>query len=349
MRPENLTSVKNTFPKALCIEKIAFHLPEKVVTNDDLSRENPSWNIPKAFKSTGVHQRYIASCDETAFDLAVHASRKLFNDEGSRPDIDALIFCTQSPDYILPSNAFLLHKALKLPETCMAFDYNLSCSGYVYGLAISQGLISAGLAKNILLVTSDTYSKWIHPQDRSARLLFGDGAAVSLLSSTAGQLRIVDILCGTAGDHYDKFIIPAGGVRKPRSMETEITTIDASGNVRSACHINMNGMEILSFVNSMIPRHVRQILERNRLRTSDIKLYIFHQASRTVLDSLTRLLSLREEVVFVNIGNIGNTVSSSIPIALKEVIGGHRLEQGDKILLCGFGVGLSWGSALIEV
>jgi 3-oxoacyl-[acyl-carrier-protein] synthase-3 len=169
------------------------------------------------------------------------------------------------------------------------------------------------------------------------------------LSSTADRFRVVDILCGTAGHHYDKFIIPAGGMRKPRSPETEISTVDASGNVRSLCHINMNGMEILSFVNSKIPSHVRQILERNGLQISDIQLYIFHQASLTVLDSLTRLLGLRRERVFVNIGSIGNTVSSSIPIALKEATDGNRLRKGDKVLLCGFGVGLSWGSALLEI
>ncbi len=336
------------YPQPLLIDRIACHLPQKAVTNDELARENPSWIMEKAFKSTGVSRRFVAGADETALDLALAACRELFKDPQPLSTIDALIFCTQSPDHIMPSNAFLLHKALGLSEACLAFDYNLSCSGFVYGLAIAQGFLSAGLARNILLVTADTYTKLIHPQDRSARLLFGDGAAAALLTAEKGSLRLLDMACGTSGQHYDKFIIPAGGARTPRTPEAERPITDTSGNVRSLCHINMDGMGILSFVNSKVPDHVRQVLGRNALTVDDVSLFVFHQASRTALDSLTRLLGLPKEKVFSNLEMVGNTVSSSIPIALKEALDGGRVKKGDKVVLCGFGVGLSWGTALME-
>ena len=333
---------------SLSISRIAFHLPERSLSLEEAVREHPTWNIEKAFKSTGVRRRFIAAPDETALDLGLAACRKLFTDPAQLSSIDALIFCTQSPDYVMPSNAFVLHRALGLEESCIAFDYNLACSGYVYGLGIGQGFLSAGLAKNVLLVTSDTYTKLIHPQDRSASLLFGDGAAATLLSKEAGPLRLLDLTFGTAGSHYDKFIIPAGGMRRPRTPETEQPIVDSSGNVRSLCHINMEGTGILSFVNSKIPGHVREILARNALKGEDVALFVFHQASRTALNSLTRLLGLPKEKVYTNLEMIGNTVASSIPIALKEVLDSRSLKPGDKVVLCGFGVGLSWGAALME-
>jgi 3-oxoacyl-[acyl-carrier-protein] synthase-3 len=336
------------YTQSLNVNRISFHLPERAITNDEVAREHPSWNIEKAYRNTGVRRRFVSASDETALDLGLAACRKLLQDPAQLSSIDALIFCTQSPDYIMPSNAFVLHNALGLQESCLAFDYNLACTGFVYGLAMGQGFLSSGLAKNILLVTSDTYTKLIHPQDRSAGLLFSDGAAATLFSNEAGALRLLDLTFGTSGVDYDSFIIRAGGMRTPRTSETEQPIVDPSGNVRSLCHVYMDGVGILSFVNSKIPGHVRQILARNSLKDTDIALFVFHQASRTALDSLTRLLGLPKEKVFTNIEMTGNTVASSIPIALKEILDSQILKKGDKIVLCGFGVGLSWGAALME-
>ena len=329
------------------IAHIEYYLPEKKVTNQDLLKENPGWDIDGLLPKTGVHERRISADGETAFDLGLKACRKIFDKKIVAPEhIDAVIFCTQSPDYIMPGNAFLLHGKLDLPEHAMTFDISLACSGYVYGLAMARALLNTYPIKNLLLVTADTYSKFIYPQDRSVRLLFGDGAAATILQpSTKG---ILDVKTGTFGKGYDHFMIPAGGCRIPRSAKTKTIITDKSGNSRTQEHIVMEGFALVSLARGKVLTHIREILAANRLTVKDIDLFVFHQASQLVLDSLQKSLELPSEKVFNNLKNIGNTVSSSLPIALKDAQSQGRIKPGDKILLCGFGVGFSWGTALME-
>lgn len=332
------------------IKAIDYYLPEAVVSNEDLQRENPDWDMGLIGKHVGVLKRRIAKEGETALDLAFQACANLFsNNKDAKEQIDGIIFCTQSEDYILPPNSCILHKMLELPEDVLAFDFNLACSGYIYGLMLARGLIFSGAAKNVILVNADTYSKYIGKKDRSTRVLFGDGAAVSWLTSSDSSEGIIDIRCSTCGKLYDKFIIPAGGCRTPKSKETAIPQTDKSGNVRTAENIYMDGMGILAFVNSRVPQQIRDILKRNRLNIDDIGLFIFHQASRPVLDKMIRLLKIDAERTYQNLPEVGNTVSASIPIALKDALQERRLSKGSKVLLSGFGVGLSWGTAIIEV
>jgi len=332
------------------IKDVAYYLPTQIVTNDDLLKENPDWKMDLIRARSGVEQRHIAKKNETALDLSLSACQQLFlKNEELFDQVDGLICCTQSPDYIMPPNACILHKALDLSENVFAFDFNLACSGYVYGLALAQGLIHAGTAKHILFVTADTYSKYIHEQDRSARSLFGDGAAVSWLTISESTRGIIDIQCSTAGKDYEKFMIPAGACRMPASPETCLSDLDDNGNVRTLENIHMDGMGVLVFVNSKVPKQIRSLLERNNLSINEIDLFIFHQASKMALESLTRLLKIPSEKVFNNLSKIGNTVSASIPIALKMALREGVAKPGDKVLLCGFGVGLSWGSAIIEI
>jgi 3-oxoacyl-[acyl-carrier-protein] synthase III len=332
------------------IKEISYYLPESIVTNEMLQKENPGWDMPSVESRCGVHQRHVARTDETTLDLAVEAGKRLFaRHEGAHSQIDGLLFCTQSPDHIMPPNACILHKLLKLRQDTFAMDFNLACSGYVYGLALAQGLLATGVASNILLVTGDTYSKYIHKQDRSARVLFGDGAAVSWITASEDDGGILDIQCATAGEHYDKFIIPAGGCRMPRSPTTCVPQIDESGNVRTPEAIHMDGLGILTFVNSRVPQQVQEILSRNKMTQDDIQLFIFHQASKVVLDYLARALEIKPTKMFRNLYNLGNTVSASIPIALKEALDSGAVHRGDRVLLCGFGVGLSWGTSIVEI
>jgi 3-oxoacyl-[acyl-carrier-protein] synthase-3 len=328
----------------------AYYLPGHTVTNQELLEENPTWDIHQLEQSTGVAKRHITDDGETALDLSFQACQKLFShNKEALNQIDGIIFCTQGGDYIMPPNACILHGMLDLPEQVFAFDFNLACSGYIYGMALAQGLIFSGTAKTILLVNADTYSKYIHKHDRSARVLFGDGAAVSLITISDSTQGIIDIQCATSGKDYDKFIIPAGGCRVPKSTETCLPHTDASGNVRTLEHIHMNGMGILAFVNSKVPHHIRGTLARNKLTTDDIDLFAFHQASKVALDSLTQILNIESDKVFRNLREIGNTVSASIPIALKDAHDQGRIARGDTVLVSGFGVGLSWGTAIIEM
>jgi 3-oxoacyl-[acyl-carrier-protein] synthase-3 len=333
---------------------IEYHLPAKVVTNEDLKRENPSWDMALLEPRTGVVKRHIAGEGETALDLAAAACEKLIERHaGLREKTDALIFCTQSPDYVMPPNSCVLHEKLKLGEDVFATDITLACSGFVYGLALARGLLAAGSAKNVLLVTADTYSRFISPGDRATRVLFGDGAAVTWITAEdpggaiAGEL--VDVLCATSGANHERLIIPAGGSRTPRSPATAEQALDSSGNSRSLEQIKMDGMGIFQFVNTRVPKQVKALLAKHGAATGDIDLYVFHQASTLALESLGRLLSLKPEKVFTNLREVGNTVSASIPIALKDAAAAGRLKPGQKVVVSGFGVGLSWSSALLRL
>lgn len=330
------------------IKHIEYYLPERIVTNDDLSREFPEWEIDKVAAKTGVYSRHIAAPGETALDLSIKAAEKLIRESGiNKDEIGGIIYCTQSPDYILPSNSFLLHKHLKLPLSVMSFDVNLACSGYIYGLAIAKGLIESKIANNILFVTADTYSRFINKGDRSTRTLFGDGAAVSLIAHR-DEPGILDIELASSGNEYDTFYVPAGGCRLPLDGTTSDESRDQTGNVRSKENIYMNGFAVWKFISSTVPQQIKSLLGKNNLTQDDIKTFFFHQASKLTLDSLRQSLKMEPEKMFFNMQEIGNTVSASIPIAMKDAEISGRLKRGDTVLLSGFGVGLSWGSLILK-
>ena len=339
-----------TAPAKTRIEAIAYALPAAMLTNEQLKQEYPDWDFERLGKRAGVFTRHIAAKDETALDFVFRACEQL-ESEGSlrKEEIDALIFCTQSPDYIMPPNSSILHGKLGLSSSVMAFDITLACSGYVYGLQLADSLIRSGSARRVLLATSDTYSRYIHPGDRATRCLFGDGGAVSIISAAAGKSGIRAIRCGTAGRHYEKFIIPAGGMRQECSAETCRIMTDRSGNTRTAEHIRMDGLGVLSFFNSTVPSAVKEILAANQLQMSDIDLFVFHQASQIVLDTLCTALEIPQEKMVFDLADVGNLVSASIPVALKRAFERGQARNGQSALLCGFGVGLSWGTALVDL
>ena len=266
------------------VKGISEYLPEQVIDNDSFRKQHPDWNMGLVVERAGVQRRHIARADETALDLSLEACKKLFSQHaGLHEKIDALIVCTQSPDYIMPPNSSILHKLLDLPDTVFAFDFNLACSGYVYGLALSQGLITAQIVENVLFVTADTYSKYIHPDDRSARVLFGDGAAASWICRSNSSRGVIDILCGTSGKEHDKFMIPAGGCRLPLSDKTRVPSVDENNNTRTLENIHMDGMAVLAFVNSKVPRQIHALLDKNHTSLDDLELIIFHQASKMAM------------------------------------------------------------------
>jgi 3-oxoacyl-[acyl-carrier-protein] synthase III len=333
----------------IVIQDIACHLPEAVLSNEQLRNENPDWDMNRVESRAGVVRRHIAADGETSLDLAVVACERLFAANASLKDcVDAIVFCTQSPDHILPGNACLLHGRLDLPESVLALDISLACSGYVYGLAVVEGLLRSGRSKNALLVNSETYSKYIHQRDRSAKVLFGDGAAASWICEREDVIGLRDIELATCGKKYDSFFVPAGGCRLPHCEATAKPVTDESGNVCTLDHIHMDGMGVLNFVNSRVPAQIKRLLERNGLTAADVDLFVFHQASKMATDSLTRLLRIAPDRVFLNLRDVGNTVSASIPIALKDAMIAGRCPPGSKVVLCGFGAGLSWATALYQ-
>jgi 3-oxoacyl-[acyl-carrier-protein] synthase III len=329
------------------IEAIEYYIPSRTVTNADLADFHPEWQMDQVELKTGVESRQWCGPDETALDLAEGACGKLFDrTDFDKTQIDAILFCTQSPDHIMPPNACLLQHRLGLRKTVAAFDYTLACSGFIYGLYLARALVLSGSAQHVLLVTSETYSKWIHPDDRGPATLFGDGAAAALISS--GKDGVGPFRLGTDGSGAACFMIPAGGARLPRSSSTAHLDVDRFGNRRSKENLYMNGPAVLDFVKKEIPSFVRGLLAETGLTLDDIDLVIFHQASQLTLDFLKSALKIPEGKTFNNLLKKGNTVSASIPIALCEAEQLSILRPQMRVLLVGFGVGLSWGGCIIN-
>ena len=328
------------------IVAVDYTLPEREITNEELDRQHPRWRVAEVALRTGVISRRWCGPGETALDLGERACRQLAARTGlDLARADALLFCTQSPDYLMPPNACLLQHRLSLPPTVAALDFTLACSGYIYGLYLAKSLIESGAATNVLLVSAETYSKRFHPDDRGPATLFGDGGAATWISTGAG---IGPCLLGTDGSAAAWFSIPGGGARHPSSAETARPAADESGNVRSSEHIHMNGVAVLEFVKNKIPGLVRALLAREALTWSDIDLVIFHQASEIALKYLQDALNIPAAKVFRNLARVGNTVSASIPIALRDAEIQGLLRPESRILLTGFGVGLSWGGCIVN-
>ena len=331
----------------LIIKSIEYYLPTTIVTNYDLEKEYPDWDLNNIAKKSGVFERHIASDDETAFDLSIKACDKLFQ-KNDKNELGGIIYCTQSADYIMPPNSFLLHKHLGLKDEVFAFDFNHACTGFIYSLAMANAFVNSGMAKQILIVTADTYSKYINKKDRSTRVLFGDGAAATIVKVSNTRRGIIDIELGSSGSGYNKFWIPAGGLRLPKSDSTSVVIKDDIGNKRTQNDIEMDGFGVWSFINSVAPKQVNRLLKKNNIDKTNVNQFIFHQASLMTLESIMKILKLNEENVFINIHNIGNTVSASIPIAIKDAIDKDKIDIGSTIILSGFGVGLSYGAILME-
>ena len=333
------------------IKGISYALPELIDLNAEIAKHHPEWRMEEVEERIGVKSRYRAQATETAVDLAQKACLKLFKKHPDLPGkVDALIFCTQTPDYLIPSNASVLHGRLELQEGLMAFDINLACSGYVYGLGIASGLLKAGLATNILLVNADTYSKLISDDDRATRPLFGDAGAVTWLCVDEEEQspKCLDFLFSSSGKDFDAFIVPAGGHRQPKNQETLRIEEDKNGNKKTAEQIHMNGQKILSFTKTKVVDQIIKLCNQNDINLEDVDWFFLHQASKPAMDSIRRMLQVPSEKIFVNNQLIGNTVSSSIPIALCEAIDGGLIQSESTLLLSGFGAGLSWASTLVQ-
>ena len=325
---------------------IEYVLPESRLTNEDLSKIFVTWSPEKIEKKTGIVSRHIANPDQTALDLGVEAAEKLLNNGIiDRDDIDLLIFVTQNPDYKLPTTACVAQERLALSKCTGAFDINLGCSGYIYGLAVSKSLVCSGIARNVLLITSETYSKLINPLDKSTRTIFGDAAAATLIGEGGMEIGSFDL--GTDGTGKDLLIVPAGGSRLPSSNETAAETV-VDGNTRSKNNVFMDGSGIFEFTIREVPASINRILEKEHLAKGDVDLFVFHQANKFMLDFLIKTMKLDPSLCYCNFSDIGNTVSASIPIALKRAIDDGTINQDQTIVLCGFGVGLSWGSTVIR-
>ncbi len=321
---------------------IAVYLPEKVESNEHLRAQFPKWDMDLIYSKTGIATRHIAAANEYSSDLGVAAAERLFREyDIDRQSIDFLMFCTQTPDYPLPTTACLIQDRLKLPKTCGALDFNLGCSGFVYGLSLADGLIRAGSARRVLLITAETYSKYIDEEDRSLRTIFGDGAAATLIEASP-QPDLSAFCFGTDGSGGDMLLVTEGGLRKGDSA------LKPRKRHRWNSALYMDGPGLIYFTLEMIPELVSQVLERSKLAANDIDMYLMHQPTKLLLDQLRDKLGLESTRMPMLLKNCGNTVSSTIPLVIRELRQQGQLRPGTRSMLVGFGVGLSWAACLWE-
>ena len=328
------------------IKAISYYLPEQVVTNEELVKEFPEWSVEKVAQKVGVNSRHLAAENETAGDMAEKAARKLFEEYEIDPKtIDFMMLCTQSPDYFLPSTACLLQNKLGIPTSAGAFDFNLGCSGCIYGMALAKGLLAAGIAKNVLLLTAETYNKYLHPSDKSNRSIFGDGAAACLISSE-GIAEIGEFSLGTDGSGANNLIVKTGSARQKTA--TGLSIEDEEGHIWRDDYLYMNGGAIFNFTLDSVPAMMKEILEKNQVQKKDIDYYVFHQANKFMLDTIRKVCVLPKDKFYVNLAESGNTVSSTVLIGFKDCISNGTIKAGDKVMVTGFGVGLSWGGTVLK-
>jgi len=323
------------------IAAIEYSLPRGTLSNDDLASQNPTWSVEQIYQKTGIATRHIASPTECASDFAAQAADKLFsNKDAQREEVDFLIYCTQSPDHFLPTTACLLQERLGLPTTCGALDFNLGCSGYVYGLGLAQGLIRSEQARTVLLLTGDTYSRFLDPADHTTRTLFGDGASATLLRAIENDRPTIGpFYYGTDGSGAENLIARDGAFRNSES--------EVDGEF-SPPRLTMNGPEIFHFTLGAVPKAVQGLLDKADISLDDVDRFVFHQANGFMLEHLRKKIGIPADKFVTEFEDVGNTVSSSIPIALKLASDKGNIKSGDTVMLVGFGVGYSWGATLVQ-
>jgi len=327
------------------IKSIASYLPEQVLTNEMLSAEFPEWSIDKISSKLGIRERRLSS-SETISGMAVKAAKKLFELSGLNPSqVDYILLCTQSPDYILPTSACIVQHELEIPSSSGAIDFNQGCSGYVYGLSLAKGLIVGQVAKNVLLITSEAYSKHIHPKDKSNRAIFGDAATATWISTGSG-LEIENFILGTDGRGANNLILNNGGSRFPKNDGDFY--IDSSGCSRNDNYLYMNGSEIFNFTLESIPTLVTNTLISNEIKLEDINWFVFHQANTFMLQHLRKKIGIPIDKFPIEMEYTGNTVSSTIPLVLEKLFLADKIKLNDNLMLTGFGVGYSWGSVVLK-
>ena len=327
------------------IKGISYYLPSQILSNEDLVKEFPEWSIEKIAAKIGITSRHLSAPGETAGDMAKKAAMLLFDEYSIQPSlIDFILLCTQSPDYFLPTTACVLQDRLGVSTEAGALDFNLGCSGFVYGLALAKGLIIGGIAKNILLITSETYTKHIHFKDKGNRTIFGDAAAATLISID-GFAEIQNFSLGTDGKGSNNLIIKTQGLRHPEKINDIF--FDEEKNPVSSDHLFMNGSEIFNFTLEAVPILVDDTLKKNNLVQEQIDLFVFHQANKHMMNFLRKKIRIDENKFYYYLEKVGNTVSSTIPIALKEARKEDKLKGN--VLLAGFGVGYSWAGTILKI
>jgi len=325
------------------IQAITSFLPEQVID----FRENYKTifgdkRVEETIRATGIEQSHLARLDQTSSDLCFYAAEELFERENvDKFSIDGLVFVSQTADYILPSTSIVLQNKLGLSKDVICIDIHYGCSGYIYGLLQAVSWIKVGMCENVLLLAGETNSKLVNPLDFALKMVFGDAGTATLLTKGHDEMAFA---IHSDGSGYDKLIVPAGGYRLPSSDDTRVSVQDRDGNIRTMDDMYMNGMGIFSFSIGNVPNNVREVLSLQSWSKDDVGLYAFHQANRFIIDCIRKQLKLQWNIIPLNLQKVGNTGPASIPLLLSEKGNFFSEEDREKVILSGFGVGLSWGA-----
>ena len=343
--------VKAIFKRAK-VSGITVVVPSKMISLDDEAEFYASApeKLEKLKTAVGLETRCVVEENTTPADLCEEAAKRLI--EGMKIDretINALICVLDFPDYKIPPTSCVLHGKLDLPMTCMAFDVNHGCAGYIYGLNIASSMIESGACKRILLLVGDTKSKTINIKDRISAPIFGDGAAATLLEYTEKENPSFFVL-GTNGKLYENIIIPAGGARMPCSAETRKEKTDEFGNTRSPENFTMNGRAVFDFTMNTVPKNLKETMEYAEMSPDQIDYVVLHQANRSILTNVAMRAGFKDpsKVPTATLRKYGNLSVASVPSVFSDQLSEQLSTQKLRLLISGFGVGLAWGSAIIN-
>jgi len=335
--------------KEVGITGMAAAVPKNTIYNEHYTDHFGSEVVAEIVKKTGIKERRFVPEGMTASDLCYAAAEKLLEDKGvDKSEIDLVVFVSQTPDYRMPATSVILQNRLGLSKHAAAFDINLGCSGFVYGLSVVYSLVMQPHIQKALLLDGETRSKIYHPKDRNTAFLFGDGGIAALIEKDKKFLNSYFNL-GSDGSRESLIKIDAGGYRNPTSIETlQERVVDEHGNIRTAEHGYMNGADVFNFVLREIPENIENLYSFAKKDASAMNYYVFHQANRFMNDYLRKKLRLPKEKVPESISKFGNTSSVSIPLTIVDCLK-DKLQGENEILLCGFGVGMSWASAILHL
>jgi 3-oxoacyl-[acyl-carrier-protein] synthase-3 len=315
------------------------YVPERVLTNQDLEEmveTSHEWIMAR----TGIRERRIAAPDEAVSTMALAAGRDaLAVAELDPEDLDLIIVATVTPDHLTPSVSSMLQGMLGAPAAA-AFDLAAGCTGFVYALAAAHQFIAAGAYDNVLVVGAEIVSRFVDWNDRATCVLFGDGAGAVVLQASDAPTGVLSSVLGSDGSEYDALIVPAGGSRHPPDQEA----LD-----KDMHYVRMDGKRVFKFATRIPANAALQAIEGCGLSMEDIALLIPHQANLRIIESLAKAMEMPLEKVYVNVDRYGNTSAGSIPIALCEALEEGRVKDGDNVLLLGFGAGLTWAAAVVQV
>lgn len=327
---------------------LAAAVPQNRIVNREYTEHFRAEEVGEIVEKTGIEERRFAPDGMCASDLVYAAAERLIADlEVLREEIDLLVFVSQTPDYRMPATAVILQERLGLSKQCMAFDISLGCSAFVYALSVVFSLVQQGSIRKALLLDGETRSRVYHPKNRKAAFLFGDGGVAALIAKH-DKFGVSHFSLNSDGSREDLIKIKAGGYRYPSSAETlQEREVDEYGNISTDEHGYMNGPDVFNFVIQEIPGDIKKVLEIAGVTKDEIDYFVFHQANAFMNGYLGKKLKLPVEKIPESIRCFGNTSSVSIPLTIVSQLKGKLLEN-KKILLCGFGVGMSWATAVMN-